>query len=126
MYFADLAKKWLTIVNGLVRRALLRTSCLGLILSINKIILHPGLLINLKCVASSYTIYIAMCLRVLRDALVSQVEYFRLRRSRATASERALVRASYTIYIYIIDRIKHDRQHTFHFPIQHEHENLNF
>ena len=27
-----------------------------------------------------------MCLRVLRDALVSQVEYFRLRRSRATAS----------------------------------------
>ena len=31
----------------------------------------------------------------MRDALVSQVEYyFRLRRSRATASERALVRAT--------------------------------
>ena len=38
-------------------------------------------------------IHIAMCLRVLRDALVSKVEYFRLRRSRATASERAMVRA---------------------------------
>ena len=36
-----------------------------------------------------------MCLRVLRDALVSQVEYFRLRRSRATASERAMVRARF-------------------------------
>ena len=30
--------------------------------------------------------------RVLRDALVSEVEYFRLWRSRATASERAMVR----------------------------------
>ena len=39
-------------------------------------------------------LHIAMCLRVLRDALVSQVEYFRLRRSRATASEMAMVRAN--------------------------------
>ena len=43
---------------------------------------------------SSKLFHITMCLRVLRDALVSQVEYFRLRRSRATASERAMVRAT--------------------------------
>ena len=37
-------------------------------------------------IGSGNIIHIAMCLRVLRDALVS--------RSRATASERAMVRAS--------------------------------
>ena len=49
-----------------------------------------------------FHIHITMCLRVLRDALVSQVEYFRLRRSRATASERAMIRANFHIQYGII------------------------
>ena len=53
---------------------------------------HPELL------ASDLVFHITMCLRVLRDALVSQVEYFRLRRSRATASERAMVRANLVLW----------------------------
>ena len=52
---------------------------------------------NIKTLLSGRSgpvVHITMCLRVLRDALFSQVEYFRLRRSRGTASERAMVRAS--------------------------------
>ena len=43
-----------------------------------------------------------MCLSLLHDALVSQVEY--LRRSRATASERAMVRLRATLNLIMATR----------------------
>ena len=58
-------------------------------------------------------IHISMCLRLLRDALVSQVEYFRLQRSRATASEMALVRAIAMIQNVVSRRDPHRRFITF-------------
>ena len=38
--------------------------------------------------------HLTMCFRAAAGALVSQVKFYRLRRSRATASERAMVRVN--------------------------------